>query len=116
MGSNTAFCYHRIIKKVLNQAAPMNYLFRDPYSSFKFSRNDDLQDFLALQEVEKFIKKFSILGKFFSQRGADALQNPSQINKYISLFKLKCNYLVLNSDEDFIEVRQRILALHFSKK
>ncbi len=65
MGSNTAFCYHRIIKKVLNQAAPMNYLFRDPYSSFKFSRNDDLQDFLALQEVQKFIKSLVFSVNFF---------------------------------------------------
>lgn len=51
--SNTAFCYHKIIKKVLNQAVAMNYLLRNPYSSFRFSRSEGHRDFLTLQEVQK---------------------------------------------------------------
>lgn len=57
VASNTAFCYHKIIKKVLNQAVAMNYLLRNPYSSFKFSRSDGHRDFLTLQEVQKIHNK-----------------------------------------------------------
>lgn len=57
VASNTAFCYHKIIKKVLNQAVAMNYLLRNPYSSFKFSRSDGHRDFLTLQEVQKIHSK-----------------------------------------------------------
>ena len=61
VASNTAFCYHKIIKKVLNQAVAMNYLLRNPYSSFKFSRSDGHRDFLTLQEVQKIHgKEFAI--------------------------------------------------------
>ncbi len=55
--SNTAFCYHKIIKKVLNQAVAMNYLLRNPYSSFRFSRSEGHRDFLTLQEVQKIQMK-----------------------------------------------------------
>ncbi|MDX9882738.1 MAG: site-specific integrase [Prolixibacteraceae bacterium] len=57
VASNTAFCYHKIIKKVLNQAVAMNYLLRNPYSSFKLSRSDGHRDFLTLQEVKKIHTK-----------------------------------------------------------
>ncbi|MDX9881905.1 MAG: site-specific integrase [Prolixibacteraceae bacterium] len=57
VASNTAFCYHKIIKKVLNQAVAMNYLIRNPYGSFKFSRSDGHRDFLTLQEVQKIHTK-----------------------------------------------------------
>lgn len=53
VASNTAFCYHKIIKRVLNQAVAMNYLLRNPYDSFTFTRKDGHRDFLTLQEVQQ---------------------------------------------------------------
>ena len=52
-----AFCYHKIIKKVLNRVVTMNYLLRNSYSSFKFSRSDGHSNFLTLQEVQKIQMK-----------------------------------------------------------
>ncbi len=57
VASNTAFCYHKIAKRVLNQAVAMNYLLRNPYDSFTFTRKDGHRDFLTLQEVQQIRNK-----------------------------------------------------------
>ncbi len=57
VASNTAFCYHKIAKRVLNQAVAMNYLLRNPYDSFTFTRKDGHRDFLTLQEVQTIQNK-----------------------------------------------------------
>ena len=44
--SNRSFCYHKILKKVLNTAIAMNYLVRNPYDTYKFTRSDGKRDFL----------------------------------------------------------------------
>jgi integrase len=54
---NTAFCYHKILKKVLNTAIAMNHLFRNPYDTYKFFRTDGKRDFLTLQEVREIQSK-----------------------------------------------------------
>ena len=61
MASNTAFCYHKILKRILNQAIALNYLVRNPYDSYKFARSDGNRDFLTLQEVREIqVKKLTI--------------------------------------------------------
>lgn len=61
VGSNTAFCYHKILKRILNQAIAMNYLVRNPYDSYKFTRCDGNRDFLTLQEVREIQVKRLII-------------------------------------------------------
>ena len=61
VASNTAFCYHKILKRILNQAIALNYLVRNPYDSYKFTRSDGNRDFLTLQEVREIqVKKLTI--------------------------------------------------------
>ncbi|MBN2814390.1 MAG: site-specific integrase [Bacteroidales bacterium] len=54
---NTALTYHKHLKKVLNTAIAMNLLSRNPYGSFKVSRNETHRDYLTIQELEQIKNK-----------------------------------------------------------
>lgn len=54
---NTAWTYHKHIKKALNDSIAMGYLVKNPYESFKVKRRDTNRDFLTLNEVIKIKEK-----------------------------------------------------------
>jgi len=59
---NTAWTYHKHMKKVLNVSIAMGYISRNPYESFKMTKKDTNRDFLTLHEVNRIKeKKISIL-------------------------------------------------------
>lgn len=51
ISSNTAWGYHRHLKKVLNDAVFMNLLHRNPYSLYRVKRVEGNRDFLTIDEV-----------------------------------------------------------------
>lgn len=62
ISSNTAWGYHRHLKKVLNDAVAMNILKKNPYGIFRVKRVEANRDFLTLEEV-RILEKKSILIK-----------------------------------------------------
>ncbi len=59
---NTAWTYHKHMKKVLNVSIAMGYISHNPYESFKMTKKDTNRDFLTLHEVNRIKeKKISIL-------------------------------------------------------
>lgn len=52
ISENTAWGYHRHLKKVLSDAVAMNLLNKNPYSIYRVKRVEANRDFLTLQEVQ----------------------------------------------------------------
>ena len=60
---NTAWGYHRHLKKVLNDAVSMGYLQQNPYESYKVKRVDSNRDYLTLEELRTIEKKEIVIGR-----------------------------------------------------
>lgn len=56
--SNTAWGYHRHVKKVLNDAVAMNLLQKNPYGVYRVKRVEANRDFLTFEEVRKLETKY----------------------------------------------------------
>jgi integrase len=57
ISSNTAWGYHRQLKKVLGDAVAMNLLVKHPYSIYRVKRVEANRDFLTLEELRKLENK-----------------------------------------------------------
>ncbi|SES90592.1 Site-specific recombinase XerD [Draconibacterium orientale] len=54
---NTAWCYHKHMKKVLNIAVAMDYLSTNPYLKFQVKTEQPKREFLTQKELKKIRKK-----------------------------------------------------------
>ncbi|KJF44139.1 site-specific integrase [Draconibacterium sediminis] len=54
---NTAWCYHKHMKKVLNIAVAMDYLSTNPYVKFQVKTEQPKREFLTQKELKKIRKK-----------------------------------------------------------
>jgi site-specific recombinase XerD len=54
---NTAWCYHKHMKKVLNIAVAMDYLSTNPYLKFQVKTEEPKREYLTQQELTKILKK-----------------------------------------------------------
>jgi integrase len=57
ISANTAWGYHRQLKKVLGDAVAMNLLVKHPYSIYRVKRVEANRDFLTLEELRKLENK-----------------------------------------------------------
>ncbi len=57
ISSNTAWGYHRHVKKVLNDAIAMNLLQKNPCGIYRVKRVQANRDFLTIEEVRKLENK-----------------------------------------------------------
>jgi site-specific recombinase XerD len=54
---NTAWCYHKHMKKVLNIAVAMDYLPTNPYVKFQVKTEEPKREYLTKQELTKIMEK-----------------------------------------------------------
>ena len=54
---NTAWCYHKHMKKVLNIAVAMDYISTNPYVKFQVKTEQPKREFLTQKELKKIRKK-----------------------------------------------------------
>lgn len=57
VSSNTAWGYHKDLKKILNDAVAMGFLSKNPYETFKVKPLKGNRDFLTIEEVHTLIQK-----------------------------------------------------------
>jgi site-specific recombinase XerD len=55
--SNTAWGYHKDLKKILNDAVAMGFLSKNPYETFKVKPLKGNRDFLTIEEVHTLMQK-----------------------------------------------------------
>lgn len=54
---NTAWNYHKHLRRVLNLAISMDYISKNPYSKFKVGLEETHREFLTLEELSRIEKK-----------------------------------------------------------
>lgn len=97
---NTAWTYHKHIKKALNDSISMGYLSRNPYESFKLTKRDTNRDFLTLNEVIRIkdkkitIKRIEIVRDVFVFACYTGLS-------YSDIFKLEKTHVQKGDDNNY---------------
>lgn len=97
ISSNTAWGYHRHLKKVLNDSVAMNILKKNPYSIFRVKRVEANRDFLTLEEVRILEKKSISLKRLEMVRDIFVFACYTGLS-YSDICKLSREHLQLGND------------------
>lgn len=97
VSSNTAWGYHRHLKKVLNDSVAMNILKKNPYSIFRVKRVEANRDFLTLEEVRILEKKSISLKRLEMVRDIFVFACYTGLS-YSDICKLSREHLQLGND------------------
>ncbi len=97
ISSNTAWGYHRNLKKVLNDAVAMNILKKNPYCIFRVKRVEANRDFLTLEEVRILEKKSISLNRLAMVRDIFVFACYTGLS-YSDICKLSRDHLQFGND------------------
>ncbi len=104
VGINTAWWYHKCLKKVLNDAISMELLLRNPYKNFKIKQQDTNRDFLTLAEVHAIDAQKIVAGPLQAVKDIFVFACYTGLS-YSDLAKLTDQHLVIGDDgEEWIVV------------
>ena len=97
---NTAWNYHKHLKRVFNLAISLEYLEKNPYRKFKVKKEESHRDFLTLDEIKKLEQKEIDLVRLSVVRDVFLFACYTGLS-YADISKLKQNHIQLRDDGNF---------------
>lgn len=97
---NTAWNYHKHLKRVFNLAISLEYLEKNPYRKFKVKKEESHRDFLTLDEIKKLEQKEIDLTRLSIVRDVFLFACYTGLS-YADISKLKQNHIQLRDDGNF---------------
>lgn len=97
---NTAWNYHKHLKRVFNLAISLDYIEKNPYRKFKVKLEEAHRDFLTLDEIKKLEKKEIDLMRLSIVRDVFLFACYTGLS-YADISKLKQNHIQLRDDGNY---------------
>jgi len=97
---NTAWNYHKHLKRVFNLAISLEYIEKNPYRKFKVKLEEAHRDFLTLDEIKKLEKKEIDLMRLSIVRDVFLFACYTGLS-YADISKLKQNHIQLRDDGNY---------------
>lgn len=97
---NTAWNYHKHLKRVFNLAISLEYLERNPYRKFKVKKEESYRDFLTLDEIKKLEQKEIDLTRLSIVRDVFLFACYTGLS-YADISKLEKSHIQLRDDGNY---------------